>query len=217
MYCPKCRAEYEKGIATCAECKVALVAQLPHEPELEYEEYVTVAVDDDMVHLAAAKALLDDAAIPSIMAGDSFHNLFALLASPVALRVLPEHADEARALLADLDEAAAQRSAEGEEEGYDEEGEDEEEPAADPVVDVEGQDDYITILSTSDIERLAEARQVLADGNVPCIARGDTFPDLFALLQQPLRLRVPKDRVAEARDLLGDIDSVSNVEKDVSS
>ncbi len=29
MFCPKCKAEYEKGILECADCHVALVEQLP--------------------------------------------------------------------------------------------------------------------------------------------------------------------------------------------
>jgi hypothetical protein len=32
-FCPECRAEYELGIAKCADCDVPLVNELPKEPE----------------------------------------------------------------------------------------------------------------------------------------------------------------------------------------
>ena len=30
MYCPNCEAEYVEGIAECGDCRVPLVAELPH-------------------------------------------------------------------------------------------------------------------------------------------------------------------------------------------
>ena len=32
MFCPNCRTEYVKGVATCADCGVSLVDKLPPEP-----------------------------------------------------------------------------------------------------------------------------------------------------------------------------------------
>ena len=48
MFCPKCRTEYRKGFATCADCNVPLVGELPpHTPEqlkdLERKNMVRVA------------------------------------------------------------------------------------------------------------------------------------------------------------------------------
>ena len=84
MYCPKCRTEYQDGFTICAECNVPLTLECPPEPTPEYQEYVTVSVGSNVVRLAAAKAALDDAGIPSVTVGDSFRDLFALIGNPLA-------------------------------------------------------------------------------------------------------------------------------------
>jgi hypothetical protein len=216
MYCPKCRTEYQDGFTICAECNVPLMLECPPEPTPEYQEYVTVSVGSNVVRLAAAKAALDDAGIPSVTVGDSFRDLFALIGNPLALQVLPEHADEARRLLADLDEIAAERAVENDA-AVDSEDETRAVPVVDDVqADAAARDDLVTVMVSDDITRLAEARDLLNEQAIQCVAKGDTFHDLFALLQQLVALQVPREHADEARKLLADLDEFGSdmVEED---
>ena len=48
MWCPKCKAEYRKGITICAECGTELVEKLDEENDKEYtEEDVSPIMEDD--------------------------------------------------------------------------------------------------------------------------------------------------------------------------
>lgn len=48
MWCPKCKAEYRKGITICAECGAELVEKLDEENDKEYtEEDVSPIMEDD--------------------------------------------------------------------------------------------------------------------------------------------------------------------------
>ena len=41
MFCPKCKAEYREGVATCADCLVPLVEELPvasDQQDIDFEE-----------------------------------------------------------------------------------------------------------------------------------------------------------------------------------
>ena len=111
MFCPNCRAEYREGFYECADCGVALVEELPPEDIPEYAEYVTVIATGDSALLAVAKSLLDSADIKCIAKGEGLQDLFAFgrlgagfnpLVGPVELQVLPEYAEEAKTLLADI-------------------------------------------------------------------------------------------------------------------
>lgn len=46
-YCPQCRDEFQDWVKVCPDCKVALVAELPPQPEHEQ-------IDEPLVHVATA-------------------------------------------------------------------------------------------------------------------------------------------------------------------
>jgi len=109
MFCPDCRAEYREGFLTCSECGTALVEQLPPEPaELPPEAYVTVLTTACSDVLALAESILEGAEIDYFVNGEDFHDLFAT--GPVDVQVPVESAEEARALLAELEEPDAGES-----------------------------------------------------------------------------------------------------------
>ncbi len=68
MYCPDCRAEYREGIATCPDCEVQLVAEMP--PENPDADLVPVFETADVSLVPIVKSLLDSAGIPYVAQGE---------------------------------------------------------------------------------------------------------------------------------------------------
>lgn len=115
MYCPECGAEYREGFTECSDCRLALVWQKPPEsepepPELDHApplrgdpdlQLATVLESSDPLVIAAARALLDDAAIPFYVLGDEIgarytgHGFY----SPRRVQVGRDRETEARVLL----------------------------------------------------------------------------------------------------------------------
>ena len=112
MYCPKCRSEYREGFDTCADCQVALVAELPPEPEGEYADLVTVLNAADEVEVSLATSLLETAQIRHLAKGEGLQDLFGIgrvggfnaMVGPVEIQVLPEDAHAARKVLKKMHE-----------------------------------------------------------------------------------------------------------------
>ncbi len=110
MFCPQCKAEYNPGIAVCADCSVRLVDALPAEgAEAEYVELVTVFVTSNQSELLIAKSLLESASIEYFAKGDAVSDLvvgrlgYNPAIGPVELQVHPDDAEEARAALEDME------------------------------------------------------------------------------------------------------------------
>lgn len=112
MYCPECGSEYREGFTRCVDCDVPLTAEPPAEgPEpLPEGELVTVLAVEDPGRLALAESLLMDAEIPYSKKNDFVQDFFAggrigpnPVVGPVLVQVFPQHAEEARALLDDLE------------------------------------------------------------------------------------------------------------------
>ena len=101
MFCPRCRAEYPEDVASCHECGVALVPELPEaDPDL-----VSVLVTDDHVQFAVARSLLEAEGIECEVHGEAGQEIFGLgplpgATGPVVLLVARENAEAASALLA---------------------------------------------------------------------------------------------------------------------
>ena len=110
MSCPECGSEYREGFFECVDCQVPLTAEPPaQEPHPEIA-LVTVMTEEDPARLALAESLLMDAEIPYTKKGEQIQDLFGMgrlafnpLVGPVLLQVPEEHAEEARALLDDLE------------------------------------------------------------------------------------------------------------------
>lgn len=110
MYCPECGSEYREGFFECADCKVPLTAEPPAEEPHPDLDLVTVMTEEDPARLALAESLLMDGEIPYFKKGDQIQDLFGMgrlafnpLVGPVLLQVPQEYAEEARALLDDLE------------------------------------------------------------------------------------------------------------------
>ncbi len=110
MYCPECGSEYREGIFECVDCQVPLTAEPPAEESHPNLDLVTVMTEEDPARLALAESLLMDAEIPYTKKGEQIQDLFGMgrlafnpLVGPVLLQVPQEHAEEARALLDDLE------------------------------------------------------------------------------------------------------------------
>ena len=101
MICPKCQAEYEKGIKVCADCEIPLVAELQLKPEHEHEELVTVFSTTNNSATAVAESILRSAGISYFIKGRVIQDLLAWgLASEI--QVSEADVETARELLKDL-------------------------------------------------------------------------------------------------------------------
>lgn len=110
MYCPECRGEYREGFVECADCAVPLVAGLPPAEPAADSVPVTVFAAGDPARIALAESLLLDAGIPFVKEGEGIQDLlggrfagFDQAAGPVRFVVPGEHAEAARAVLAEPD------------------------------------------------------------------------------------------------------------------
>jgi Putative prokaryotic signal transducing protein len=111
MYCPECRSEYREGFDTCADCKVALVAELPPEPEEECADLVTVLSAQDEVVVSLATSLLESAGIRHLAKGEGVQDVFGVghmgggfnaMIGLLEIQVLPEDVEAAREVLKEL-------------------------------------------------------------------------------------------------------------------
>ena len=103
MYCPKCKAEYRDGFYKCSDCDIALVHELPVEPdaEPEYIEYEKVLSTFNPADVALIKSILDGEEITYFFHGENFMHIMPLI-EPARLMVDKEQVERARALLQDL-------------------------------------------------------------------------------------------------------------------
>jgi hypothetical protein len=113
VICPDCGAEYQPGFTRCSDCLVDLV-EPGAEPEVASEpaERRPAALTDPVCiyrstqrgRLPLAESLLRSAGIPFGASGEHVQQLLGLdVFGPAELYVSAADADDARALLADLD------------------------------------------------------------------------------------------------------------------
>ena len=113
MICPNCGAEYQPGFTRCSDCLVDLV-DAGAEPEVTSEpaERGPVALTDPVCvyrstqrgRLPLAESLLRSAGIPFVASGEHVQQLTGLdVFGPAELYVSAADADDARAMLADID------------------------------------------------------------------------------------------------------------------
>lgn len=110
MFCPKCKAEYVRGITVCADCDVPLVDKLPEQGEsaietskidrkLKFQEFI---ITFNMGEIVYVKSLLGDAGIDYYIEDEHF-DIVRSSARPVRLMIRKDQVKEALELLKDLD------------------------------------------------------------------------------------------------------------------
>ena len=101
MFCPICRDEYRAGFTSCTDCGVALVAQLPLEPEREPVEFVDLLTFRNEHEAKLADLRLRAAGIPSSVFKDDAGGMepHLQLSGTVRLRVPVDRVKDARRLL----------------------------------------------------------------------------------------------------------------------
>jgi hypothetical protein len=125
MYCtnPECPdlestgrpGEYVDGMVTCPVCGAALVEQVELEPEAADEPLEAVFETSDPAEVPVVKTVLDAAEIPYVVDGDRDWDAFRGGLAPfrfsndaprIVFSVPPGQAEEARALLQEVEERA---------------------------------------------------------------------------------------------------------------
>lgn len=115
MICPECGAEYRQGITECADCEVPLTAAPPAEVEHPEPDLVMVAEIAEPTLLPVVVGLLESAGIEPVVEGDEIMGLWPVGQAisgwtgdgrglRAVIRVTADRAEEARALLAEVDE-----------------------------------------------------------------------------------------------------------------
>ena len=114
VFCPTCRTEYRRGFERCQDCDVALVHELPPQPDHAATdepsaELVTVFYSENPSQVLEATARLEAAGIPYMPAGGEERDVFATgagfggpAAGPRELKVLSGDAHRATQAVADL-------------------------------------------------------------------------------------------------------------------
>ncbi len=105
MFCPKCKAEYKEGVKECGQCEVPLVAVLPAGPAPEPRkdlDFVSVVRTFNPQDIAIIRSILDDSGIEYYIQGENGISVRPLV-DPANVLVVKEQAEDAIALLKDLD------------------------------------------------------------------------------------------------------------------
>ena len=108
MFCPLCTCEYREGFTMCADCDVALVAELSVEPNPD-----TALPDDpcDLVpvfetlnqhEIILIKAALEAEGIIFHFSGDNFH-MMGVRPTPARLLVASNRLEDVHAILKELE------------------------------------------------------------------------------------------------------------------
>jgi len=103
MICPKCKAEYVRGITVCADCSVPLVERLSEQDiaEKQGEGFREIFATFKAAEIAVVKSLLADAGIDYYLKGEPFAVLRPF-ADPARLFVREDQYEEALDILKDL-------------------------------------------------------------------------------------------------------------------
>jgi hypothetical protein len=113
VICPNCGAEYQPGFTRCSDCLVDLVepgmepqvaSETPRGGPAALTDPVCVYRSTRRGRLPLAESLLRSAGIPFVASGEHVQQLTGLdVFGPAELYVSAADADDARAVLADLD------------------------------------------------------------------------------------------------------------------
>lgn len=234
MFCPKCRCEYEEGNATCSECNVALVDQLPPEDEPEFLDWVTVLTTSSEGAAAVAQSVLGSAGILSSVEGIALRDIACYAIASIEVRVRAQDAERAQALLAEHIEMDA--------ESEDTPTEAELAAVAKEPVDVSADEfaaehgfvrggeskseyvDCVTVLAAKDDEEAMVVQSLLGSAGIACYAKGQLIQDLigggrigtgYSVVTGPVEIQVHAEDAEEARRILAEsIDTSAGTDSD---
>ncbi len=125
MFCPQCGAEYRQGVGECSDCEVPLTGEAPAEPEHPEPDLVKLTEISEPALLPVVVGMLQSAGIRPVVDGDEIMGLWPV-GQPVAgwtgwgrglsavIHVPANRVEEARALLAEVEDQAGEEPAEGE-------------------------------------------------------------------------------------------------------
>lgn len=128
MFCPECGAEYQPGVTECADCEVPLVDQPPVVPHPE-PDLVEVTETSDPALLPVLVSVLESAGIEPVVEGDEVMGVLPVghfgggkwsaggHGLKVVIRVPRERAEEARALLTEVEESGGTEEETGDDVG----------------------------------------------------------------------------------------------------
>jgi hypothetical protein len=101
MYCPRCHAEYNPEVVTCADCGVALVPVLVDPTKRKPKEFVEVVSTFNLGDIALIRSLLNNEHIEFFFQGENFNQVDPLI-QPVKLFVRKEKAARVQKLLSGM-------------------------------------------------------------------------------------------------------------------
>ena len=93
MWCPKCNAEYVRGIDECPRCRVPLIDHSPRQ-----DQYRELLETDNPVDVSLIKDILDSNGINYYFKGELF-NVIQPWTDPSRLMIREDHLERARSLL----------------------------------------------------------------------------------------------------------------------
>lgn len=88
-FCPQCEAEYESGVATCTDCGVALVDELPpnEPPDTEEGEPVPLRNFSNAAEASMVQNLLEENGIRAFVSGGDFTVAPSMFSGEIVLMV----------------------------------------------------------------------------------------------------------------------------------
>ncbi|MCB9220065.1 MAG: DUF2007 domain-containing protein [Ignavibacteriales bacterium] len=107
MICPKCEAEYVKGVTVCADCGTELITKASFAAHLvKHKDWEIVHSTDTMYEAEMIKANLDGAGIESIILSQQDKNFPASGdLSIIKLLVKKDDAEDARLIIKDINKS----------------------------------------------------------------------------------------------------------------
>lgn len=95
MFCPRCKAEYKKGISRCAECDIDLVFELPAEPDQtpEYVDWVNLISFADKYEADLAQGLLEANDIEAVTMSDDCGSAYPSMTYVQGIRLMVKKED----------------------------------------------------------------------------------------------------------------------------